>query len=255
MQQFKLFNKFVSAALCLLVFTANQTAHASITIDTTGAWSGATIAPFSNGLGTQTFGQVITTPQFETSLESFTFFFNDRNVTPYLGPVNFGGYVMAWDGTKATGPILFDSGLIVSTNNHGTGLTSGQDRAADYERFDFNTGGIRFSAGSQIVAFISTSNFYDGSLRQADVPWIPSGLHNESTPKAYPDGYAVWQNNGADFSSLTTQTWGAEPTADLMFTASFSVTAVPEPEPFMLLVAGLCLVSSIARHRNRRQIK
>lgn len=235
---------FLGLVFVLMLAQYSRAAVAATTIDTRPYWTdGSTIAVLSNGNGTQTFGEVVTVPQGDTSLTSFSFFFNDRNVTPYLGPVNFGGYVMAWDGSKATGPILFDSGLVSSTNNHGTGLTNGQDRAADHELFEFSTGGISLSAGSQIVLFISTSNFYDGSLRQADLPWISTfrGPGIPDAPKAYPSGYAVYSNNGGDFSSLSNQNWGAARDADLAFVASFAAP-VPEPNLYALLVAGLILV-------------
>ncbi len=41
------------------------------------------------------------------SLSSFAFFVDD-NLNP--DPVKFQGFVMAWDGSKASGPIFFQSG-------------------------------------------------------------------------------------------------------------------------------------------------
>src|SRR5215510_2625010 len=54
---------------------------------------------------TATYGQTITPVGTATQLNSFTFYIN-----PQSTPITYRAYVMAWNGTQATGPILFESG-------------------------------------------------------------------------------------------------------------------------------------------------
>lgn len=61
------------------------------------------------------------------------------------------GYVMGWDGTKATGPILYQS-----TPRPVSPTTS--TIAPNFGEFTFNTGEISLAPGSQYVAFISVAN-------------------------------------------------------------------------------------------------
>ncbi|HEY2573346.1 MAG TPA: hypothetical protein VGH65_04725, partial [Verrucomicrobiaceae bacterium] len=90
----------------------------TIPVSTSGHWNGV------DGIGNfgepsdATYGQTFTAPANARKLSSFAFYVDD-NQNP--DRVDFQGFVMAWDGSKATGPVLFQSGTLSTTNNHGAG--------------------------------------------------------------------------------------------------------------------------------------
>ena len=88
---------------------------------------------------TATFGQTFTAPSV-SRLASFTFWLNDipGDDPGYPGFVDFGAYVMSWDGVRANGPVLYSSGMRTTTNNHGLGpIPSTGESPLGFERFDF----------------------------------------------------------------------------------------------------------------------
>src|SRR6185295_2173844 len=72
---------------------------------------------------TATYGQTITAVAGTTQLNSFSFYIQTS------GTITYRAYVMAWDGAKATGPILFQS---LDQVTSGTGLN----------QYSYNTGGV-----------------------------------------------------------------------------------------------------------------
>ena len=204
---------------CLLAGTllgATPLAMAVPIIDTTGATLGG-VAPFGE-TNTATYGQTFTVTGPETRLDNFSFRLND-SVNPDF--VDFAAYVYAWDGSKATGAQLFASSGLSTTNNGG---------ADGFEQFTIDTGGLQLADGNQYVAFFSASDFFDGSFGTSS--W------ELSLADAYADGNFVFNNNGDDFSLLTTTNWSAIGPRDTWFVANFS-TPVPEPGTLALLGAGL----------------
>lgn len=190
-----------------------------------------------------TMGQTITAVAGNNFLDSFTFRLDDV-LNP--GVVDFAGYVMAWDGTKATGPVLYESATRSTTNNGGAG---------GFEVFEFSTGGLELTAGSQYVLFLSASKYFDGITGQA---LMQTTLN--SAPNGYAGGGLVFLNNGNDFNAVTTTAWNLDvfATQDLAFTASFSSTgpvvagpAVPEPTT-ALFGAALVGVVGLSRRRGAR---
>lgn len=189
--------------------------QAATLIDTTTAWNGASSIQSFGESNTATYGQTFTTPTTDNFLDSFTFFLND-DLNPDV--VDFAGYVMAWDGAKATGPILYNSFVSEGSARSTTG-------ASGFEQFTFNTGGITLTPGQQSVAFLSASNFFDGSDGTAVM-----GLANDT----YPGGEFIYFNNGSDFNLLTTNQWDCTNCSigDAAFSASFSASATPVPFEF-----------------------
>src|SRR5215510_12798465 len=90
--------------LCAIICVCSSViAFADPVTITTGAPS-LTISTFGYP-NTATYGQTITAVAGATQLNSFTF-----HIQPFSNPITYRAYVMAWDGTKATGPVLFQSG-------------------------------------------------------------------------------------------------------------------------------------------------
>jgi len=218
-----LFNGMI--ALTLLVSTIS-TAAATTVIDTVPAWNGGSfVFPFGE-TNVATFGQTMFVPDDDTVLDIFTFFVND-SVQELTNIIDFQAFVMAWDGSKATGPILFESSPL-STSNNG------------FEEFTIDTGGLSLLGGSEIVAFFSVSNLFDGMPGLAGVGFLPTDQVAGEFVAAF---------NGEDLGLLTTTDWFKfGDGSDLVFTASFS--PVPEPGPLALLGFGL-LGLGLARQRRR----
>ena len=156
-------------------------------IETVSSWDGSRSIGSFGETNTATYGQTFTVDGPETDLDSFTFYVND-NVNPDY--VDFEAYVMEWDGSKATGPILHQSAPISSTNNGGSD---------GFESFTIDTGGVSLTAGKQYVAFFCASNLFDGLYGTARFGGVLGST--------YTGGSFVHDNNGSNFSQLTTSTW------------------------------------------------
>lgn len=151
-------------------------------------------------------------------------------------PTPFDAFVYSWDGTKATGPQLFGSGPLpfVAT---GTGSVP----------FTVNTGSVALTGGSQYVAFFSASNRFDGVDDSGNAfDYVPNN--------PYTGGAFVFDQNGNNFNALTTTAWdGANAgLGDLRFSASFSATTIPAPEPStwaMMLIGFATLAFATRRKR------
>lgn len=213
------FTVFVSSVPC---------AQAATTIDTT-PWD-STLFPFGEPI-TATYGQTITVPSIDNVLKSFTFFLDDSSIRP--GPTKFEAFVYAWDGTKATGPALFASSPMSTTNN------AGND---GFESFEIDTGMLALEAGSVYVLFFSTANLFDG-VEDASV----SALR---TDNPYPGGEFFYLSNGNDFSAVTREPWIAitSPFYDLGFRA---MLVVPEPTSAVVHCIA-CMAISFAVSRSTR---
>src|SRR5690348_6332695 len=87
---------------------------AASTIDTTPFWNRTDYASAvgeyqstPDSVDTASFGQTITVGPTDTRLNSFLFFVYDYYPAPGQKPMNLAAYVMAWDGAKAVGPVLY----------------------------------------------------------------------------------------------------------------------------------------------------
>lgn len=209
------------ALSCVISLFCCGTAVAVTTIDTTnGQWDRGSEA-YIWGEGDQwvdaTYGQTFTVNGPDTVLARFTFWVNDYYPISPDAPVDFGAYIAAWDGLRATGPVLYQSGRRTTTNNGGL---------FGEELFTFETGGVKLAAGMQYVAFLSASNYFDGVVSRGGV----GGFAADS----YSGGCFVTAHNGSDFSALFSQNWNLQGGAELAFTAELT----PEPSVLALLIAG-----------------
>ncbi|WP_017653569.1 PEP-CTERM sorting domain-containing protein [Fortiea contorta] len=197
------------------------------TIDTTPSWNGSTEISSFGEPDTATYGQTFTVGT-DNIINSFTFYLKNNP------GVDFAGYIAAWDGTKAQGPILYNSGV------RSTGAGGG------FQEFAFNTGGIALTSGAQYVAFLSASNFFDGNFATTTLGYLGQDV--------YPGGGFVFLNNGSDFSQLTTTAWQTfigDGVDDTAFKASFNAQPVPEPLTILgtMTAAGL----GVAMRRKQKQ--
>jgi hypothetical protein len=177
-----------------------------------------------------TFGQTFTLPvNGDTVLSSFTFFVGKQTVQG-SNPVEFNAYVMAWDGSRATGSILYQSDKQVAST------------VGKYQPFDFMTGGLSLLGGQQYVAFISTSNYQTSGLGIVGTPTTPSN--------PYSDGDFVYLSNGTDFNAITTSDWGTIANSDLAFKATF--TSIPTPS---LVPAILGIGTALLRRRKSELVE
>ncbi len=213
--------RLVFFSLLLAIGFAGSARAVSI-IDTTSSWDGTLgVGGFGEKADTAaTYGQTFRAPASDTVLDSFTFFVDDR----FAGPVHFEGFVMAWDGVKASGPVLYQSAPMGTTDNlHG------------YEEITLLTGGVELTANAEYVAFLSASNVFDQQDDSSRWAFLDAN--------AYGDGAFVWALNGNDFSLLSSHAWsrygGYSFSDDLAFRMSFSSPPVHTPEPHAALLFGV----------------
>lgn len=182
-------------------------AQAVSVINTVTSWNNSDVITIFGSPDTATYGQTVTTPAVDNVLNSFSFILGSA-----LGgggsPITFQGYVAQWDGTKATGPILYQS---ANQTYSGGG----------FQTYNFNTGSLALTPSQKYVLFLNVSDFsVTGTTGQAFI-------YNSNT---YTGGDFVAFNNGDDFGLLTTNSWDFQEGAfgDTAFTASFSS---PTPVP------------------------
>jgi hypothetical protein len=224
---------FTAAALVLgAILGGTGSARADFIIDTTPFWNGTSSIGTFGIPDTQTYGQVITTPSGTTALKSFTFYLNLPNT------LAFNGEVYAWDGFKATGGSLYESGTM-------SGSGSGQ-----FDPVTFTPGGLVLKSGQQYVLFASSSRQNTGH----------SGSGTWAQPQSqdvYSGGGFVFLNNGNNPALWTSQNWTQNylgPGSDLTFKAVFTDPPTnPEPSSVALLAIGLAgLIMGEFHRRGRR---
>ena len=147
------------------------------------AWNGSTGIASFGAPNTATYGQTFTARPEMPQLESMTFFIRDDEALP----IEFEGYVYAWDGEKAMGPALFASDVL-STD----GVAQG------YETVFVRTPGTKLEPGQEYVAFLTVSN----TMPTNGGAWCGHPNGNQIGK-----GEFVFQNNGNDFGALFTTPW------------------------------------------------
>lgn len=222
--------RYIVPGLSILLAGINAPAKASTVIDTIAGLpaSPGKIWGFGEGSG-ETIGQTFVVPQTDNVLTSFTFLLADEdgqmyNAYGYNGVTKFDFIIMKWNGIKATGPLLFQSGPY--------SITTGNSNPT---QFVFNTGNLSLTSDQQYVAFVTCSTELDGINDFATA--IYASTSDGSEP--YSGGTCVYLDSNADLTAFTATTWNSTFEGypkDLAFRATFS--SVPEPSTAGLLLAG-----------------
>jgi hypothetical protein len=202
----------VAAFALLLIAPASS---AATTISTVSSWTNQYIESFGDP-NTATYGQVVTAPAGQNSLESFTFYLH---VPTGLA---FRPYVYAWDGEKATGPDLYE-GPDLHTSEYVPGV---------YSAMTATTGGVPVTPSDRYVIFFSVSKdktIDEGTREGGEWAWVASS--------AYTGGSTVWMNNGYKPEEWTVpgeieifpgefvpNSWERETAHDMEFSAVFGVS-------------------------------
>lgn len=161
---------------------------------------------------------------------------NGSTVNGFFGAVNNSGT----HATDANGANLASAGSLAYFNN-GTGM----EKVAQTGMFDTNgqyngqyaAGSTTFAGQQQGVAFFNQVGSSLTGSAKANLTAIGYDVDG--------DGAIEFDNNGALAGGTEYGLWTLQ--GDVL---SFSVTAVPEPETYAMLLAGLALMGGIARRRN-----
>lgn len=229
----------------LVIAMFSSSANAQSQINTTSGWDGAVqIGMFGSASVdpnfATVFGQTFLTSQAGT-LDNFSFWLNAH---PVFSPnVAFKAYVMAWDGAKATGPVLFESGVFGGPTQF-------------MQRYSFATGGLALDADEEYVAFLSTIGFEDLMTPGAGV----LGGYNLNQ-SAYPAGHFIGLNHINGWGDITSRNWLHDegcPQCSAAFIANFDGyddsprnDIAPEPASIALLSTGLIGLGFVVRRRLR----
>lgn len=192
-----------------------------------GAARGATIdtGPFGgtiNSWGEQfneVFGQTFVVPAVNSVLTDFTFHLF-RLPTISVGPSVFRYQLMAWDGTQATGNVLYESPTFTVTSQVASGFTA-------------PVGALELVSGGTYIAFLNVDGVTDGL---AD-----AGGMNTVGGDTYASGTFYRRTDGSP-AALTTFGWQAF-NADAQFVANFV------PEPTSATLAALAAATLLRRRR------
>ena len=225
-------NRYLSAlalAVCLLT-----QARAAVVLDNTAGWNhfdGVEIIG-NGGYVTPSFGQSFTVPSGVNAINSFTFWLNDRLNT---GNLRFTANLLKWNGSTGTGPLLYSSATILTSNNHG---------ADGMEMFQLGFPGIAVTPGDQYMAFLSTLGVSSGLTGAAYVGYTGGDV--------MPGGRAYVNYTSTTVANAVSSGWAfLQPSVDLAFRAEF--TAVPEPAAISLI--GLFGCIAWCRLRKQRALK
>jgi len=176
------------------------------------------------GEGISSFGAPDSTNYGETFastgglLQDFTFY------AKYGVGGNVALVIAMWDGAKAVGPALYVSAPIL--------YTGGNESIGAYEI------NLALQSNTNYIAYLTVAGIAD--------PVVNVTMEGASSGGGLDGGFAYLNTQGVDPLQLS-QDWSSSQVRNLLYTAN--ITAVPEPETYAMLLAGLGLVGAIARRK------
>lgn len=228
-------NSFPALVVVPLLFTTNIS-WAETVIDTTGWVTVSYVLPFGEP-GATTYGQTFRPPNgTDTQLDSFSFY-----IRPELGQTYFQAGVYEWNETagQVVGDVLF--------TGHTATLAPRSDD--EFQAVTSRTGGLVLSPDREYVVFLSTARQFDNVKDYTSWSITSDG-------DAYTAGHFVWDQGNFPAPG---KTWSCGtgcslegPANDLAFTMKFSMAPIPEPATTTLILAGLCMVGTITRRRQKK---
>lgn len=174
-----------------------------------------------------TFGQTFTAPTANV-LDDWTIYLQNAWGTPQ----SFKFYLMAWNGSEAAGPILYQSGLETVAVNQTTFPITAFTVAPD----------LALTAGKQYVIFINESG-----LNTPTIGFINQGGNSTSTSLG---GNFVYLDNGDNFSLVTTEPWKRELNPDIpetAYKADFSSQVPDSGSSIVLMSLGIGVLAAMRR--------
>ena len=164
-------------------------------------------------------------------------------MSPEYGDLNvvFRFYVMAWNGQEASGPVLFQSGLLSTA-----GLPTYTATPGSFTEFTINTQDISLTSNTEYVAFLSSVGLeaYDNAGA------VIGALYNDP----YPGGGLFFSVARNDFSLLSSTAWvNAGDVYDFAFTAdllSVPPNSVPEPNSIIIVLSVTIIVAAYRKLRH-----
>jgi hypothetical protein len=227
--------------LCALCLGAVAASGQIFSTPIQGDWYPFGTENYNGQSQSQTYGQSFTVPATGNILDSWTFDLKNGGASP----VNFEFFLMAWNGSMATGSVLFQSSeMAVPTSD------------TSYAAFTVDPD-VALTKGSQYVMFINESG-----LNLTSVGFVSlggSGPFFSGGSGASPLGGSFYfLDNGNTFSDVTSDAWlnfgWQEGSSDWGFTAYTAVfsnpatTGVPDAGSSMFLMSlGLGGIAALRR--------
>jgi hypothetical protein len=206
-------HRTLASCTLLLLLAALASPPAGLAATTIEAGTGGPAGGWEfGGIYDSTVGQVVTVPGGVSSLREFTLWATEP---PAL---QFRGFVYAWDGTKATGPLLYES----------TGLHT--TAGGTFQAFQLEAN-VPVTPGTQYVVFLSQAKdkAADEGISEGEAVGTVEGGFMEPPP--YTEGGFVALPNGFQPERWTSESWmNLSAFMDAYFSATFAtsptVTAV-----------------------------
>ena len=174
-------------------------------------------------------------------MNDFTFAFDDFITGQHPGFTIFQAYLYAWDeaNNRPTGPQLYQSPTLSTTNNGGLGGN---------EFFTLNMGATPVANGNQYILFFSVFGLTNGI---PDAVFFPVEQSNVGGFVPYPGGDFVFSNASSFGNLFNTNAWTPVSSLDLSFTANFDTVQTPEPMSMALVGTGLVTLGRSLRRRRK----
>jgi hypothetical protein len=213
-QRIKKFIGSAVVALAAVLLTAQPCRSQNYTVGDLGDWSGLGYTGFEvdAGGGDVTVGQTFQINNGDALVSSISFPIYNNNSSS----IEFQAGVAAWNGTQATGSLLYLSGALSATGGV-------------WQSFSVPATGLTLNQGQEYVLFLTANSYFNTEPPfTTEVGYVPSGDYTDGQYYSLP-GYQLTVND------LFTQSWTASQ-VDLAFDIDYQV--VPEPGTFALLCSG-----------------